>query len=52
MALTLSNVGAPSRLRALLDHFAVIDDPRQSHRVTYPPGGTAASGRVWDDRGL
>ncbi len=26
----------PSRLRALLDHFAMIEDTRQPHRVTYP----------------
>ena len=32
----LSDLGPPSRLRALLDHFAVIDDPRQQHRVAYP----------------
>ncbi len=29
-------LGSPSRLRALLDHFAVIEDPRQPHRVAYP----------------
>lgn len=28
--------GARSRLRALLDHFAVIEDARQPHRVAYP----------------
>ena len=28
--------GEPSRLRALLDHFSVIDDPRDAWRVAYP----------------
>ena len=32
----LPDLGPPSRLRALLDHFAVIEDPRQQHRVAYP----------------
>lgn len=32
----LPEVGAPSRLRALLDHFALIEDPRTPHRVVYP----------------
>ena len=30
------DLGAPGRLRALLDHFASIDDPRPPHRVAYP----------------
>jgi predicted transposase YbfD/YdcC len=28
--------GEKSRLKALLDHFAVIEDPRPSHKVAYP----------------
>ena len=26
----------PSRLRSLLDHFAVIEDPREPPKVRYP----------------
>ena len=26
------------RLRALLDHFALIDDPRDARRITHPLG--------------
>ena len=36
MDFRLPDLGPPSRLRALLDHFAVIKDPRQQHRVVYP----------------
>ena len=36
MELTLSELGRPSRLRALLDHFALLEDPRQPHRVAFP----------------
>ena len=32
----LADVGSPSRLRALLDHFSLIQDPRQPHRVAFP----------------
>ena len=32
----LVDVFRPSRLRALVDHFAVIKDPRQAPRVRYP----------------
>jgi len=28
--------GEKSRLKALLDHFSVIEDPRPSHKVAYP----------------
>ena len=28
--------GEKSRLKALLDHFSMIDDPRPSHKVAYP----------------
>ncbi len=36
MDLRLPDLGPPSRLRALLEHFALIKDPRQPHRVAYP----------------
>lgn len=36
MALTASAFGEKSRLRALLDHFAVIEDPREPWRVAHP----------------
>ena len=36
MDFRLPDLGPPSRLRALLDHFAVIKDPRPQHRVVYP----------------
>ena len=36
MSLTASAFGERSRLRALLDHFAVIEDPREPWRVAYP----------------
>lgn len=36
MSLTASTFGEPSRLRALLDHFAVIEDPRDPWRVAHP----------------
>lgn len=28
--------GEKSRLKALLDHFSEIEDPRPSHKVAYP----------------
>ena len=34
--LTLPDLGRPSRLRALLDQFAPIEDPRQPHCVALP----------------
>jgi predicted transposase YbfD/YdcC len=36
MKVLSSDFGERSRLRVLLDHFSVIEDPRQSHRVAYP----------------
>ncbi len=36
MDLSPSDFGEKSRVRVLLDHFSVIEDPRQSHRVAYP----------------
>lgn len=36
MPVTAPAFGEKSRLRALLDHFAVIDDPRQPWRVAHP----------------
>jgi len=36
MDLMPPDLGAPSRLRILLEHFALIKDPRQPHRVAYP----------------
>lgn len=36
MALTASPFGEKSRLRALLEHFAVIEDPREPWRVAHP----------------
>jgi predicted transposase YbfD/YdcC len=36
MDLSLSIKPVKSRLRALLDHFAIIDDPREQWRVAYP----------------
>ena len=30
------DLGLPSRLGALLEHFALIKDPRQPHRVACP----------------
>jgi hypothetical protein len=32
----LEDAFRPSRLRALLDHFAVIEDPREAPKVRYP----------------
>jgi DDE_Tnp_1-associated len=36
MSLATSDFAAKSRLRALLDHFAVIEDPREPWRVAHP----------------
>jgi predicted transposase YbfD/YdcC len=36
MTLTASDLGEKSRLAALLDHFAVIEDPREPWRVAHP----------------
>jgi hypothetical protein len=36
MSLTISTSGEKSRLRALLEHFARIDDPREPWRVAHP----------------
>ena len=36
MSLATSDFVAKSRLRALLDHFAVIEDPREPWRVAHP----------------
>lgn len=36
MDLLEPDLGSPSRLRALLDHFAEIEDTREPHRVAYP----------------
>lgn len=36
MPLTASLFGEKSRLRALLDHFSVIDDPREPWKVAHP----------------
>jgi predicted transposase YbfD/YdcC len=36
MTVTLSEFGEKSRLRALLDHFARIEDPREPWRVAHP----------------
>src|SRR5277367_4785439 len=32
----LSEIGGKSGLRALLDHFGVIEDPREAWRVAHP----------------
>jgi hypothetical protein len=36
MSLTISASGEKSRLRALLEHFAKIEDPREPWRVAHP----------------
>lgn len=36
MDLLSSELGEKSRVRALLDHFSIIEDPRQPHRVAHP----------------
>jgi predicted transposase YbfD/YdcC len=36
MSLAADLVAEKSRLRALLDHFSIIDDPREQWRVAYP----------------
>ena len=36
MDLSPSDFGEQSRLRALLDHFSIIEDKREPHRVAYP----------------
>ena len=36
MDLSPSDFGERSRLRALLDHFSIIEDAREPHRVAYP----------------
>jgi predicted transposase YbfD/YdcC len=36
MSLAVAELGEKSRLRALLDHFAVIEDPREAWRVAHP----------------
>jgi predicted transposase YbfD/YdcC len=36
MSLAYSVFGEKSRLKALLDHFAIIDDPREPWRVAHP----------------
>jgi predicted transposase YbfD/YdcC len=36
MPLTALALGEPSRLRALLDHFSAIDDPREPCKVAHP----------------
>ena len=36
MSLAFDVFSEKSRLRALLDHFSIIEDPRQSWRVAYP----------------
>src|SRR5580658_434758 len=35
MSVAATDRGAPSRLRLLLDHFALIEDARESHRVAF-----------------
>lgn len=36
MSLAVAELGAKSRLRALLDHFSAIEDPREPWRVAHP----------------
>ena len=36
MDLSPSDLGSPSRLRLLLDHFSLIEDAREPHRVAFP----------------
>src|SRR5260370_26046424 len=36
MDLSPSDFGERSRLRVLLDHFSIIEDAREPHRVAYP----------------
>ena len=36
MDLSPSDLGSPSRLRLLLDHFSLIEDTREPHRVAFP----------------
>jgi len=36
MDLSPSDFGERSRLRALRDHFSIIEDKREPHRVAYP----------------
>ncbi len=36
MDLSPSDLGSPSRLRLLLDHFSRIEDAREPHRVAFP----------------
>ena len=36
MDVRVADLGPPSRLQALLEHFAAIKDPRAQHRVVYP----------------
>jgi hypothetical protein len=52
MDLSSSDLGSPSRLRLLLDHFSLIKDAREPHRVAFPMGGAFAGGGVRDDRRL
>jgi len=33
----MEDFGEKPRLRSLLDHFAVIEDPREQWRVAHPP---------------
>ena len=36
MGFSPSDVGSPSRLRLPLDHFSLIEDTREPHRVAFP----------------
>jgi hypothetical protein len=63
MDIVSSVFGEKSRLRALLQHFSAIEDPRQEWRVLYPlpeilrcPAGRLRHDRrlrrLWGDRRL
>ena len=47
MSFAVIEVVEKPRLRALLDHFAVIDDPREPWRVAHPlPEAVKLAGRM------
>jgi hypothetical protein len=47
MSLTILLPPEKSRLRALLDHFSVVEDPREPWRVAH--AGSAAAGGLRHD---
>ena len=49
MSLAFAVFKEKSRLKALLDHFSIIDDPREPWRVAHPLRGGAAAGGLRHD---